>query len=224
MYDSVLGKGIYDYSEAARIIGVRAQRLSTWFRGLPRARGPVLPGEYSADFGHRRIISFLDLIEADVAAQLRGYGVSLICVRKAHSALGDYLKTQHPFSHQGIYTDGRQVFLRVADESRDEQLMEVSQRQQLFTRIVLPHLDRVEYSEDTQLATRWRIYRDVVLDPCLRYGKPIVESCAMPTALLSAAYDANGRNNDRVAEWYGIASEEVRAAVRFERHLRRRVA
>jgi hypothetical protein len=36
---------------------------------------------------------------------------------------------------------------------------------------------------------------------------------------LAAAYDANDRDAELVAGWYGVTAEEVEAAVRFEAEL-----
>jgi uncharacterized protein (DUF433 family) len=224
MAASILGKGIYDYSEAGRLIGVSAQRIAAWFRGRSGGCGPVLDGDYTDELSGHPVISFLDLVEASVVSKLRDHGVSLIGIREAYSALAKDHKTCHPFSHRGLYTDGKRVFLRVAEESGDEQLVDVIERQQLFPRIILPYLKHIDYSEDTQLAARWHIQHGVVIDPEYRFGKPIVEACTLPTSLLAAACNANGRDIDVVADWYGVTTQDVGLAVAFEDRLRQRAA
>jgi uncharacterized protein (DUF433 family) len=55
------------------------------------------------------------------------------------------------------------------------------------------------------------------VDPARAFGKPIVRNCAVPTSILAASYEANGRDPERVAGWYGIAPQDVEVAVQFER-------
>jgi uncharacterized protein (DUF433 family) len=56
----------------------------------------------------------------------------------------------------------------------------------------------------------------IVIDPARALGKPIVRASAMPTAVLAAAWGANGEDAERVADWYGVSPADVEAAVRFE--------
>ena len=70
MRSSALGKGVYAFSEAARLIEVRPTRVSAWFRGRPTGRGPVLTSDYGKPRVSPSAISFLDLIEALVASKL----------------------------------------------------------------------------------------------------------------------------------------------------------
>jgi uncharacterized protein (DUF433 family) len=90
--------------------------------------------------------------------------------------------------------------------------------------MVLPHLKDVTYDERTKLAKSWRIADGVVIDPRISFGKPIVSSCAIPTMVLSSAYEANGRDLERVAAWYGIGPDDVHHAVTFENTLANRAA
>ena len=102
MATTILGRGIYDYSEAGRLIGVSGQRIAAWFRGRSSGRGPVLHGDYADELPNQRVISFLDLIEASVVSKLRDHGVSLIGIREAYGVLAKDHETSHPFSHEGL--------------------------------------------------------------------------------------------------------------------------
>jgi uncharacterized protein (DUF433 family) len=177
--------------------------------------------DYEDSLPHENTISFLDLIEAAVASQLRLHGVSLIAIRRVHDELSLLLRTPHPFSHSGLYTDGKRVFVRVAERTQDESLIEAIQRQHVFSQVILPYIKHVEYSPDSSLAERWRIYGGVVLDPRRKYGKPIVEACAIPTAILATAYSANNHDVELVADWYGVEPADVVSAVAFEDHTSR---
>ncbi len=211
-----LGRGLYTYAEAARLAGLSAGRVRAWFESTPREprqRGPVLSG----DFSGQGIISFLDLIEVLVAGHLRGLGISLQSLRKARAALVRYLHTSHPFSHRSLKTDGKALFIHLQEQASDEEeLLEVVSQQHAIPQVLLPYLKRVDYDLHSKLATDWKIADAVVIDPTRASGKPIVASCAIPTSILAAAFGANGRDAERVANWYGISAADVDAAVRFE--------
>ena len=69
------------------------------------------------------------------------------------------------------------------------------------------------------MARRWSIADMVVLDPAISLGKPIVEGVGIATAILAAAYHANGQDVDLVADWFNVHSKHVLAAVEFEASL-----
>jgi len=214
-----IGHGIYTFGEAGHLTGLSSRRVRSWFEdravagGSSRTRRRV----FRSDYGPGRLISFLDLIEVLVAGHMRELGISLIAVRKAHAALSQYLATQHPFSHQGLLTDGRKLFVHLERESATrEELIEVVSQQHAIPEVLLPYLKRVDYDAASRLARQWNISEDVIVDPSRAMGKPIVQSSAMPTAILSAAFHANGKDVERVADWYGVAPGEVQAAVAFE--------
>ena len=213
-----LGHGLYTFSEAGRLTGLSSQRVRSWFEdrkggGQPRGRGHV----FQSDYGSEGVISFLDLIEVLVAGHMREMGISLIAVRKAYAALGRYVDTQHPFSHQDLLTDGQKLFIHLQRESESRtELIEIVSRQHAIPQILLPYLRRVDYDSVSRLARQWNITDGIVVDPNRALGKPIVRTSAMPTAILAAAYRANGQDAERVADWYGVAPTDVEAAVRFE--------
>lgn len=214
-----MGQGIYSFSEAGRLTGLSTQRVRSWFddreaNGKPHGRGRV----FESDYGSTEVISFLDLIEVLVAGHMREIGISLPAVRKAYSALRCYLDTHHPFSHQGLLTDGKELFIHLETESHNgSELIEIVSRQHAVPQVLMPYLRRVDYDSASCLARRWNIGDGIVIDPGRGLGKPIVRESAMPTAVLAAAYQANGQNAERVADWYGVAPADVEAAVRFER-------
>lgn len=139
-------------------------------------------------------------------------------LRKAREELVHEFDTQHPFCHREILTDGRKVFIHVADElGEDEILKELISKQQAFPKVLLPLLAQVAYDRGSALARSWRIRPGIVIDPGRQYGKPIVSAAAIPTAVLAAAYYANARRTRIVADAYGIRPQHVRLAVGFER-------
>lgn len=214
---SAIGHGIYTYAEAVELTGVGYQRVHAWFRGRHRdgrgvGRGPVFAGDYPTD----NVISFLDLIEVLVAGHLRKHGASLIAVRKAYANLAAYLDTTHPFSRKELLTDGRRIFVRIATTPEEQELIELLEHQHIMLEVLLRYLKRVEYDAENLLAYCWHITEGVIVDPARRFGKPIVETSGMPTAVLSAAYHANCERMDLVADWYGVSPIDVKTALLFE--------
>jgi uncharacterized protein (DUF433 family) len=218
--DTPLGHGVYSISEASRLTGLRAARIREWFRGRPTRPGrkPVFFGDYEPvdnDFA----ISFYDLIDVFVAGQLREHGVPLQTVRRAYRWMTDELGTRHPFCRRELLTDGKAIFLRGLDAEGQQELTEVLTRQKVFPEILLPFLKTIEYDASTILARRWRIAPEVVIDPAISFGKPVIEEAGVVASLLSAAYHANGRDAELVADWYNVRPGAVLAAVRFASRL-----
>ncbi len=169
-------------------------------------------------------ISFLDLIEAKVASQLREWGVSMHTIRQAQSVLARKLEVEHPFAHSDIYTDGRQIFIDVADQIDDHTLSEVVSGQQFFPDI-RKFLTQIDYGVESGLAERWRIAPGVELVPGVRFGKPVIAGTGVATYVVATAFQANAQRASLVADLYSLSEEQVRAAVDFERtHGLRRVA
>jgi uncharacterized protein (DUF433 family) len=214
---SILGRGVYNLPEAARLTGLRPERVREWFRGRKsQTRKPVFRSDYLSVSGDRAI-SFHDLIELFVAGQLRDREISLQSLRKVHKRLQVDLKTRHPFCRREILTKGGQVFTLGLDDEGREEMIEVLTSQRVFSDILRPFLERIDYDEATAMAQRWCIADRVVVDPAICLGKPIVGEVGIATAVLAAAYDANDQDAELVADWYRINAKHVLAAVEFER-------
>lgn len=213
----IIGHGVYGLSEAARLTGLRPQRVREWFNGRPEqeAKRPIFRSDYQS-IGKDRAISFHDLIEVYVAGQLREHKVSLQSLRKVHKQLQQDLKTGHPFCRREILTKHGQVFTRGLDEHGSDELIEVLTRQRVFPEILLPFLQRIDYDDATEMAKRWCIGEMVVIDPQINFGKPIVEDVGISTSILASAYRANRNDESRVGAWYNISPKHVLAAVEFE--------
>ena len=217
---SILGNGVYTFPEAAWLVQLRAARIREWFRSRePQdSRKPIFQGDYPSVDGEFAI-SFHDLVDVFVAGQLREYGVSLQTLRKVYAKMQKYYRVKHPFCRQELLTDGKNVFTLGLDTEGLDEIADALTRQKVFPRIIQPFLKRIDYAVATKLAVRWRIAEMVVVDPEVCFGKPIVEDTGIATAILSAAYHANGRDADVVADWFDVHSSHVLAAAKFEGRL-----
>jgi len=215
---TVLGRGVYTIPQAARLVGLTTRRVREWFRGRksdPR-RHPLFESDYKP-VDEFFAISFYDLVDVYVAGQLREHGVSLPTVRRVYNRLAEQLKTDHPFCRQELLTDGEEVFIRGWDRMGEEEIYEVLTKQKVFPTIILPFLKQIDYDRVTILAARWRIAQGVVVDPRICFGSPVVSEVSIPTYLLNAEYEANGKEAGLVATWYKIPPDAVVAAVSFEK-------
>jgi hypothetical protein len=188
METKILGKGVYDLTEAARLTGLPRARVKDWFqvRDARPGAGPVFRSDYEAINGDLAI-SFLDLVELFIAGQLREHGVSLPCIRRIHSHLGAEWKTRHPFSRSELRSEGKRLFACELDEHERGAVDAVQTRQKVFDTVLLPFLKRISYDQATHLARKWSIAPHVVIDPAIGFGKPIIEAAGIATIVLAAA-------------------------------------
>ena len=217
METKILGKGVYDLTEAAKLTGLRRARVKEWFQGRDArpGAGSVFRSDYDAINGDLAI-SFLDLVELFIAGQLREHGVSLRYIRRIHSQLKTRWKTEHPFSRREIRSDGMRFFACDLDEHEHGDVHDVQTRQKVFYTVLLPFLKKINYDRATHLARKWSIAPHVVIDPAICFGKPIIEAAGITTRVLAAAYRANDGETAVVARWYDVEEKHVLAAVEFE--------
>ena len=216
----ILGKGVYSIPEAAKLTKIRTQKVSEWFRGRTSPSKffrPIFESDYPI-LHEQYAISFLDLIELKIGGSLRGMGVSLPYLRKVY----DHLQQEfgdHPFCKRQIYVGGKKIFTRGLNEKESNSVIETITNQGYFESIILPFLKKIDYDDLTELAIRWRIANLVVIDPAIRFGKPIVEETGIATHVLRQSFYANNEDADFVAGWFGIERRHVEAAVAFENSL-----
>jgi len=55
----ILGRGVYNLPEAARLTGLRPQRVREWFHGRPKERSckPVFRSEYEANDRNAELVA-----------------------------------------------------------------------------------------------------------------------------------------------------------------------
>jgi uncharacterized protein (DUF433 family) len=140
-------------------------------------------------------------------------------LRKVRGRLQKDLGTPHPFCRREVLSDGKRVFTLGLDPDGEREMIEVLTRQRVFVDVLLPFLKRIDYDSVTKLASKWSIADKVVVDPTICLGKPIVEEVGVRTTILANSYEANDRDAELVAEWYGLLPTHVLAAVDFERSL-----
>src|SRR5579872_4255390 len=94
---SILGKGVYDIGEAAKLTRLRPARVRELFFGGRNGRGvrPLFESDHPPVAGSCSI-SFLNLVELFIGGRLREIGVPLQSLRKVYGQLeSEY--GEHPF-------------------------------------------------------------------------------------------------------------------------------
>ncbi len=220
---SALGIGNYNFAEAARFTKLRPARVREWFRGKSTGSPSLLESDFPTS-GRDTAISFYDLVDVFVAGQLREHGVTMSTLRKVYQSLKLRYHVEHPFCRVELQTDGRSVFSIGLSDAGREEITEVLVGQRVFPQIIKPFLKTLDYDDVTGMALQWRVAPHVVLNPKLHFGRPVVDTACLPTSLLAAAYKANGRDAECVADWHGTTVAQVAAAVHFEQQFQARAA
>ena len=141
-------------------------------------------------------MSFTNLTEAHVLDALRRqYHVELPQVRRAVSYLREHFRTQHPLVHHQMLTDGQHLFVEAAGL---KDVINASRHGQLAMRDLIGlHLQRVDWDNDGFVARLYPFTRSrgtpaeeagqprvVTMDPRIEFGRPVLKSSAVPTAVI----------------------------------------
>lgn len=216
---TLLGTGAYGIREAAQLALVHPRTAHRWVAGAGRGRAAALLRPDLPRVGHRRALSFLDLIDLLVVGRFREAGVSFQTIRRVYGRLEQTLATRHPFGHRRLLTDGTTVFMETLDHVGDRHLHEVLSGQGAMPVVLLPYLEKIDYAAETYTAVRWRIAEGIVLDPARSFGKPILADAGTSTFVLARSYHANNDDADLVADLFDVSPQSVRRAVEFESRL-----
>lgn len=208
-----LGCGIYRIADVARYTKVPVSTVRDWFR----TRNVLEPDFIRVD--GTCAVSFHDMIDTWVAYDFREFGVPLRTVRRAYRNLTEVLGTPHPFCHRGLYADGKQIFIDVAQAIGETKLQSAVNNQRFFD-YVKRHLRLMSYSQLTQLVTQWFIHDSVVMDPQIAFGSPVIQGTRVGTHIVSGAYYANKKDAALVSRLYRVSVSQVKDAVAFERSIR----
>ena len=218
----ILGSGIYTIPEASRLTRVSPARIRRWLKGYNfktkkerHHSKPVWTGQLEPLEG-KIAVGFRDLMEIRFVKAFIEAGVSWRTMRLAHEAAKLKLNSDHPFCMYTFATDGREILLGQAQSTGDLCLIDITNDQHEFEKIVTPFLKELDFKQGY---TRWwplGKQRAVVLDPVRNLGQPTVAMAGIPTRVLARSVKANGGSVELVARWYEVTADEVRDALEFE--------
>lgn len=219
---SLIGIGLYTPTEAGRLLGIPAGRISRWLSGHETGGVRYEPlWSPQVDLGQDEIaLGFRDLIEVRVADALIAGGISAQRVRRGIGLARDIVGANHPLSTSRFRTDGRSVFLQIAEEDGEPRLLDIFSSQYAFHALLEPSLRNVEIGEDGAPARWWPMGRakSIVVDPARSFGQPIEAESSVPTAALAAAFEAEGSVEGAAQAW-GVQPRAIRRAVAFHREI-----
>jgi uncharacterized protein (DUF433 family) len=206
----LIGRGIYDATEAVRLTRVHPDVLARWTTGKDPLVTPALG----------QLFDFEDLVSLLVIAQLWRRNVHTDEIRRGIAALRDELGVDRPLAHidapQRLATVGSAFFANFgewADAGKGWQLA--------FQPIIEPVLRPLEY--DTHgMAQLWRPVPFVTATPVVQAGTPCVEATRVPTTTLEGLVRV-GEDIEDIAFDFDLAVEQIEAALRFESALRDRL-
>lgn len=161
--------GLYSPLQAERLIGVEAEKIRRWLMPARSAAGPLWEPEPQA-LGAEDTLSFKDLLELRAVAKFRQHKISLPVIREALHTLSDYLQRDYPLINPQLCTDGKQIFLKLLEESGEMAITDLSNRQNTFTNVIGPSLIAgIEFDTQGQ-PIRWlpdSEDQSIVIDPAM---------------------------------------------------------
>jgi uncharacterized protein (DUF433 family) len=207
---TLIGRGIYDSDEIARLTGVPVRDVSRWASAPEHGGGLLFPVD-------RRLFTFWDLITVRVTATLLGRKVPLSHIRDARDHLTTKVDSDWPLAHFAVLSRianvGRSVYVGDGDDGED--WFDATLGGQLPLDVVVePLLQRLKF-ENHKLATEWSPREGIVLRPTVGAGTPCVEGTRIPTALL-ADLAAQGESVVDLADDYELTPDVVRRAIAYE--------
>lgn len=221
---NLLNAGLYTVPEAARLTRVSVGKIRRWLKGYDFRSGErvrhsdaVWQGELTP-IDNKLALSFRDLLELRFVDAFIHAAVSWRTMRRAHAKAQAKLKSSHPFCSNRIFTDGRSILLRQAEEDSDQALINLANDQAEFARIVAPFQKELEFSGADIVWWPLGKNREVVIDPRRNFGQPTVTKSGVPTAILARSAKANG-SVAAVSHWFEVPEGEIRDAVEFETQL-----
>lgn len=227
----LVGIGLYTPTEAERLTGVSAGKISRWLRGH-EANGKVyeplwLP-QVKTTSDEKLCLGFHDLMEVRVASAFIAFGISPQRVRSAIAVAREIYGLDHPLSTDRFRTDGKDIFIRVIEDdggaSSSEKLLDTLRRQYAFAEVLQPSLKGVEFDSGGKPALWWPNGRkaQIVIDPDRAFGQPIDAVSGVPTTSLANAARVEGV--ERTARLFEVPRSSVRRALEFEAGLELRAA
>lgn len=204
---ALIGRGIYDPTEAARLVRVHPDTLARWTTGKRPLVTPAC----------ERFFDFEDLVSLLVISELWRRQVHTDEIRRGIEVLADELGVERPLAHidapKRLATVGRAFFANIgewADAGKGFQLA--------FQPMIEPVLRPLEY--DTHgMAHLWRPLEFVTATPVVQAGTPCVEATRVPTTTIDGLVRV-GEQIDDIAFDLDLAIEQIEAALRFEAALR----
>ena len=220
---SILERPVYGVTEAASLLGLRADRTRAWLEGYER-RGVRYPPVVRSEPTGEDIVTWGEFVELGYLREYRRKGVPLQQLRPVIEGLRQEFGTPYPLATARPFLYGKELVLDLQQRNdlpaalaiviRSGQTIALAGETQRF-------LQKVEFHTPGDGDARRLLpagkASPVVIDPLVRFGRPNVNGVG--TERLWELHDA-GETIEQIAAGYDLAEELVRAAVAYEEQQR----
>ena len=214
----LLGEGLYTLAEAALYARVPPQTLTRWLWGTSNRQAAFQP-KFDQD---ERFVSFYDFVTALAIREIRQQKkVPLQTIREAI----DYAEQQHgisyPLAHKHVvgFMPKERLVINIGS-AHDPAYLDAagkSKGNRLFRPIAEVFLEQCSWDADglAQTYTPWKYEQyNVVQNPQVRLGEPLVTSCGLTAQTLWEAFRSEG-GAENAARAYGVEPAEVMAGCTY---------
>ena len=203
----------YKVGRAAQFVNLSPSTLSRW-----QNLAYVIPNRERG-----KGLSYLQLIEAAVVAQMRKSKIKLADIRSARAFLAQKLgATEFPFATHKFKTDGVDLLMEFDDvfqEGNGKGKSVIANRGgQLVWADMLANTIKQFHYEDN-LVVNWNvggIDKHIIIDPRIGFGAPTVNG--IPTETIYSRWQA-GNDSDEMSYDFGLTKDLIIEAVNFEGRL-----
>lgn len=231
-----LGIGIYTPEEAAFYARISTQLMNRWLFGDKKGAAIVRPQLGIDQPRDERTVTFLDMIQALAIRDIRNsFNLPLQKIRAAVDFVRDRYHIEHPFAmkHTTVLVSDKKrdghgelvIRLPQIPDIEQEMYVQVSGKAQgniLIRQAVEAYMDELEYTPEG-IASEYRPMtiadETILLNPHLRFGEPVVESCGYTAESLWEAAIAEG-GIEAAAQAYGVPEGVVRLAYKYFDYLK----
>jgi len=202
-----IGQGVYSLKDLRAFVAFEGERkegklVPSW---LDSALNPVPHERWQPDY------SFSDLISLFVVRELRRMGHPIRDIRTAEAHFRTKWLKDRPFASDDIWSDGRVI------SDREELVpgqIEAAHRpgQQVMLEVVKDRLVNVRY--DGGWAAYWIPMENVLVDPRVQFGEPVVSDTRVTTDVLADAVRHFGI--EKASRRLDVTLPAARSALAFE--------
>lgn len=204
----------YRIGEAASYARISPQTVASWHKSNSGNTTGILT-EREARAG----LSFLQLIEMAVVADMRREGVKLNDIRQARDYLVETTGLDFPFAQVRFKTDGVDIFSEVEGSLGDilrDKILSLNHGGQYTWADLISKTFRTFNYDDSGSVVSWRVAgedKEVEINPRFAFGAPQI--AGVKTKIVKARFAA-GDEIDEISEDYDLRHEQVLEALIFE--------